>query len=65
MKTMAVLFSLLGIMAMVTPNTEFQTTRLKSESVAVNYATYRNAVNNFATSNSTITSGPISDLYLD
>ncbi|CCO24029.1 type IV pilus biogenesis protein PilM [Maridesulfovibrio hydrothermalis] len=65
MKTLAILFAVLGVMAMLAFDPDVQIETHKAESVAVNYGIYRNAVNRFATGTVTITSGQIPDSYLD
>lgn len=57
MKTLATLFTLLGVMAMLTPESAFQTETFKAESIAANYGIYRNAVNNYVTGNATVAEG--------
>ncbi|OEU68024.1 MAG: pilus assembly protein PilM [Desulfovibrio sp. S3730MH75] len=66
MQGLAVFFCLLGTMAMVSQEMPTPRNSPKAESIAVNYAIYRNAVNNFVTSNSTITTGevPVSNLSI-
>ncbi|WP_031484883.1 type IV pilus biogenesis protein PilM [Maridesulfovibrio frigidus] len=66
MQGLAIFFCLLGTMAMVSQEMPTQRNSPKAESIAVNYAIYRNAVNNFVTSNSTITTGevPVSNLSI-
>lgn len=64
MQGLAVFFCLLGTMALVSPDMPTRTNSPKAESIAVNYATYRNAVNNFVTSNSSITAGEVPFTYL-
>ncbi|WP_319779091.1 type IV pilus biogenesis protein PilM [Maridesulfovibrio sp.] len=53
MKTLAALFTLLGVLAMVTPETFLNThsNEYQAQAVAVNFGTYRNAVNEYAISN--------------
>jgi len=53
MKTLAALFTLLGVLAMVTPETLLPTHSNESQAsaVAVNFGVYRNAVNEFAIAN--------------
>ncbi|WP_319764079.1 type IV pilus biogenesis protein PilM [Maridesulfovibrio sp.] len=50
MKTLAALFTLLGVLAMVTPETLINThmNEPQARAVAVNFGVYRNAVNEFA-----------------
>ncbi len=53
MKTLAALFTLLGVLAMVTPETLLDThsNEYQVRAVAVNFGIYRNAVNEYAISN--------------
>ncbi len=65
MKILAILFTLLGVLAMITP--EFLTSssgETQARAVAVNFGTYRNAVNKYVTSNPS-TAGEVSLSQLD
>ncbi|NDV26912.1 type IV pilus biogenesis protein PilM [Desulfovibrio sp. JC010] len=50
MKMFAVLFTMLGLLAMLTPDSflQHEVKQGKAKAVAVNFGTYRNAVNDFA-----------------
>ncbi|WP_432737323.1 type IV pilus biogenesis protein PilM [Maridesulfovibrio sp. FT414] len=65
MKMLAILFTILGVMALVTAENSFSPQAIKAESVATNYGVYRNAVNKFATGNASIAAGEISESLLD
>lgn len=65
MKALATLFTLLGVMAMTTPDMALQNANYKPHSVAVNFAIYRNAVNKYVIGNSPLAAEEISASLLD
>lgn len=68
MKTLAALFTLLGVLAMVTPETLLtHSEKDQGRAVAVNFGIYRNAVNEYVLANPSAAGGipiPMSLLYL-
>lgn len=68
MKTLAALFTLLGVLAMVTPETLLTHSEMdQARAVAVNFGIYRNAVNEYALANPSALAGiaiPVSLLDL-
>lgn len=68
MKMFAILFTLLGVLAMLTPDSFLQhhANEGKAEALAINFGTYRNAVNEFAIARPTAFGGiPIPVSLLD
>ncbi|NDV23129.1 type IV pilus biogenesis protein PilM [Desulfovibrio sp. JC022] len=64
MKILAALFSILGVMALILAESSFSPRTFQAEAVATNYGVYRDAVNNYALSNSAPASGEISTSLL-